>query len=191
MQKNILWQGVEYHSLEHCIIVETEEGYKVDSTIIGHYEGLIYKTTYKIRIGADWTTRSFELSSLHGNKRWSLMGARRPSGSWAINSELLNSYENCYDIDISLTPFTNTLPINRLQLSPQQTQQVNVLHIDVLSNSHKRAVQQYSCRKPMEYKFENVPNDFEAVLTVDEYGFVEKYPQLFDRLMILDSQYPV
>ena len=32
-----------------------------------------------------------------------------------------------------------------------------------------------------EYKFENVPNDFEAIITVDEWGLVVNYPELFVR----------
>src|ERR1041384_988062 len=37
MQKNILWTGIEYHSLENCLITFTDKGIETISSIIGSY----------------------------------------------------------------------------------------------------------------------------------------------------------
>ena len=39
------------------------------------------------------------------------------------------------------------------------------------------------------YHYENIPNDFEADITVDENGLVVDYPSLFTRTEILQSSY--
>ncbi|PRD47727.1 putative glycolipid-binding domain-containing protein [Sphingobacterium haloxyli] len=33
------------------------------------------------------------------------------------------------------------------------------------------------------HKYENVPNDFEAIITIDKSGLVVSYPELFERVL--------
>ena len=96
----------------------------------------------------------------------------------------MNECKGCIDIDISLTPFTNSLPINRLQLQVNEVQYIKVLYIDILGRTIRSVVQQYTKISDHKYQYENVPNDFEAVITVDEWGIVTEYPGLFVRLNV-------
>ena len=90
-------------------------------------------------------------------------------------------FKNCIDVDIAVTPFTNTLPIRRLQLQPNQPQQIQVIYCDILNQVIKPVSQQYIRLSNNEYHYENIPNDFEATIKVDESGFVIDYPGLFVR----------
>lgn len=36
-QINLLWTVIEYYSLENCLITPVDEGYKINSVIIGFY----------------------------------------------------------------------------------------------------------------------------------------------------------
>jgi hypothetical protein len=85
------------------------------------------------------------------------------------------------EVDIPLTPFTNSLPVNRLQLVDGQEKNIDVIYIDLLEDSIKKVKQKYRRISAEVYHYENVPNDFEAEITVDEAGFVIDYPQLFTR----------
>ncbi len=93
----------------------------------------------------------------------------------------MNEFKGCIDIDISLTPFTNSLPINRLQWRLNKPQQIKVLFLDILSQEILAVQQRYTKLSETEYKFENVPNDFEAIINVDDSGMVVNYPELFVR----------
>ena len=104
-----------------------------------------------------------------------------------VKSELL---KGCMDLDIPLTPFTNTLPIRRLKLSPGRSQEVKVIYCDLLKQEIKPVCQRYTCLSNSEYHYENVPNDFEATILVDEFGLVIDYPYLFVRTKALKSNYP-
>ena len=55
------------------------------------------------------------------------------------------------------------------------------MFLDILSHEIIPVQQRYTKLSNTEYKFENVPNDFEAVITVDESGIVVNYPELFVR----------
>lgn len=61
---------------------------------------------------------------------------------------------------------------------------IKVVYIDVLERQIKPLQQRYTKLSQAEYKYENVPNDFEAIITIDEAGFVVNYPGLFVRTAI-------
>ena len=103
-------------------------------------------------------------------------------GSWFDKGEVLQQFDGCIDVDLPLTPFTNTLPINRLKLQVGEQQVIRVVYLDLLNNAIKPIAQRYTRLSEFQYKYENVPNDFEAVILVDESGFVVDYPGLFERI---------
>jgi hypothetical protein len=81
------------------------------------------------------------------------------------------------------------MPINRLNLSEKEAEQIKVLYVDVLGRKMMPVRQKYTKLSPTDYKFENVPNDFESVITVDDLGLVVNYPGLFERTYITESNY--
>ena len=189
MQTNILWTGREYYSLENCVVSRTDKGTDINSVIVGRYENKIYRVEYQINTNANWATTFFELKTQVSNKREVLNYQSDGNGNWTKNGKPAREFQGCIDIDIPLTPFTNTLPINRLNLSIQESQQIKVLYLDILNNEFKPVRQHYKRLSQNEYKYENVPNDFEATITVDESGLVIDYPELFVRTERQESSY--
>lgn len=181
MNTQVLWTGREYYSLEHCRISETIEGANIHSTIVGQYEKNIYTVEYEINIGADWVTRSCHIKSCHNDIEQDHQLESDGKGNWKYNGEQTTQFAGCIDVDIPLTPFTNTLPIRRLKLSKGESKEISVIYCDLLAQEIKPVRQRYTCLSTTEYHYENVPNDFEATIKVDEKGFVVDYPELFVR----------
>jgi uncharacterized protein len=189
MQKNILWTGIEYHSLENCILTITDKGSEINSSIIGAYANELYRIEYRIRTNQYWETTFFEIKSQLYNTVEIIDFRKEGKDSWYVNGQPDGKFNGCIDIDISLTPFTNTLPINRLNLSEKEGEQIKVLYVDVLGRKMMPVQQQYTKLSQTDYKYENVPNDFESVIVVDDLGLVVKYPGLFKRTYITESNY--
>jgi uncharacterized protein len=189
MQTNILWTGREYYSLENCLITTTDEGAVINSTIIGRYGEIIYRVEYTIRTNKNWETLFCEINSRHSNLIQHLQFESGGKGSWTANGKPANEFKGCTDVDIPLTPFTNTLPINRLKLAHHQKQQIKVVYIDLLQQQTTPVHQQYIRLSDSEYHYENMPNDFEANIQVDQWGFVVDYPSLFVRTASLETNY--
>ncbi len=189
MQANILWTGLAYYSLENCVFTRTDTGTEVNSVIIGMYKHKIYKAEYSIITNANWETISFELKTQLSDKRNVSRFSNDGKGNWSKNGIPVNELKGCIDIDISLTPFTNTLPINRIRLAILESRQIDVLYLDVLNQQVRSATQKYTRVSQTEYKYENVPNDFEAIITVDELGLVVNYPELFIRTAMHETNY--
>lgn len=190
MQINLLWTGQVYHSLENCLLSISDIGTEVSSVIIGTFDSKIYKIEYLIKTNENWETVLFEIKSQFADKIHCLNFQSDGKGSWTTNGRPAEEFNGCIDIDISLTPFTNTLPINRLKLSESEQHLINVLYIDVLEQQTKSVKQNYTRLSETEYKYENSPNDFEAVITVDKLGLVIDYPKLFIRTAMRESNHP-
>ena len=189
MQTNLLWSGREYYSLENCLANIKADGVLVKSTILGCYEEKIYRVEYVIKANKLWETIYFEINSWHDNKTQLLKFNGDGKGNWTSNGECEDKFAGCIDVDIPLTPFTNTLPIKRLNLSKDQSQEIKVIYCDVLAGSIKPVSQKYTCIAYTLYHYENVPNDFDATIRVDNFGFVVDYPYLFVRKAALNSHY--
>ena len=189
MQTNLLWRGREYYSLENCLANIKADGITVNSTIIGYYEEKIYRAEYIIKTNKLWETIYFEINSWHDNKTQLLKFNGDGKGNWTSNGETADEFAGCIDVDIPLTPFTNTLPIKRLNLSKGQSQEIKVIYCDILAENVKAVSQKHTCISDTFYDYENVPNDFEATIQVDNLGFVVNYPSLFVRKAALNSHY--
>ncbi len=182
MKHQLRWQGLIYNSIEECTIEESGEGIQVSSFIKGNYEGLVFSVQYTIRINPAWETLKAVINSVINGKERSLMAEGDGKGNWLLNGKPAPQFNGCIDIDIPLTPFTNTLPIRRLKMASQVKQRIIVLYLDVLEQTEAALMQQYQRLSANEYHYQNVPNDFEAVIRVDENGFVLNYPVLFKRM---------
>jgi uncharacterized protein len=189
MQTNLLWTGREYHSLENCLIDEQQDGAEINSTIIGSYEGKLYKAEYHIRTNERWQTVLLEINSRHSNQVQKLRLEGDGQGNWLQDGKRAEQYNGCIDVDIAVTPFTNTLPIRRLHLQHGQQQEIQVIYCNLLGQEIKPVRQRYTCLSATEYRYENIPNDFEATIQVDELGLVVDYPTLFVRTAALRTSY--
>ncbi len=100
--------------------------------------------------------------------------------------DVLSGFDGCIDIDLAGTPFTNTLPIRRLGLTPESgTVQLDMLYVPFNSFRPLRDSQRYTCLKEDKlYRYAAADRTFTAELPVDEDGLVTDYPTLFQRLPV-------
>jgi hypothetical protein len=189
MQFNILWTGREYYSLENCLVDVTPAGVNINSVIIGKYQSKVYRVEYQVKTDTDWETQFVQVFSRHSNREQKFRFHKYGQDRWISDGQPIREFDGCLDVDIAVTPFTNTLPINRLKLDNGETKQIRVIYFDLLEQTVIPVQQQYSRLDDMLFHYENIPNDFEANITVDENGFVVDYPTLFTQTEILRSSY--
>src|SRR5436190_1246392 len=139
MQTNILWSGIEYYSLENCI-VDSDDSIIVNSTIVGFYNEKIYRIEYLIRLNKSWETYYCLIKSQF-NDEIKELEFEKDQNKWSLNGKYIDSFDGCTDVDIPLTPLTNSLPINRLKLSLGQEENIDIIYIDLLEDSIKHVKQ--------------------------------------------------
>lgn len=182
MHTNLLWEASDHISLENCVVEIDEVENKVSSIVIGVWEGQIFKVEYQIKTNHQWKTLYLDVRAKIGTNTESFVFYGDGSGNWHANGQPLEAFKGCIDVDLPITPFTNTLPVNRLHLAHNENALIKVIYIDILVHEIKPVTQKYTRLSDRKYKYENVPNDFEAVISVDESGFVTDYPGLFNRV---------
>jgi len=177
----IIWKGILYNSLEYFQLAENENAILAKSKIIGTHEDKFYMVEYFLMIDKEWNVLSFEIEFEVNNKKKKFSGVQM-NNEWVINGKIDPLYSGFEFIDISLTPFTNTLPIRKLRLSHRQEKEINVIYLNILEDYIKPVKQKYRKNSELKFRYENIPNDFEADIEVDELGLVILYPSLFERV---------
>jgi hypothetical protein len=179
MQTNITWTGQLYHSIEHCTWEDSATGNEIVSTITGTYENKIYTVEYRIETNVNWETKSVRIHTKIDNTE-DVTALEKIDEKWFLNGVLTDEFNAIYDIDISLTPFTNTLPVRRLKLMEYEKQVIAVIYFDVLEKQIKPVKQIYTRLTGDKYRYENYDKSFTADIHTDEDGLVKDYPTLFE-----------
>ncbi|HEX5502042.1 MAG TPA: putative glycolipid-binding domain-containing protein, partial [Thermomicrobiales bacterium] len=109
------------------------------------------------------------------------------AGHWtAADGATPPDLAGCLDVDIRVTPFTNTLPIRRLGLRPGESAELAVAYLALPALAVTRERQRYTCLAAGPdgglYRYESLPGGFRADLSVDADGLVLDYPGLFRRV---------
>lgn len=191
MQRNIVWKGLEYESLENCIVHYQSHRILVRSCILGIANEQPFKVDYRLSLDHSWRTLNVDVVIQTDNTFTSRQYTTNGRGQWYINNAPLPEMDGCEDVDISLTPLTNTLPIRRLNLKTDERQQINVLYIDVLQRDIRPETQYYTCLGPDRYLFETGDGGFKAEIETDEQLWVKRYPNLFEMRSNLAAGYSI
>lgn len=193
-RNHVIWQALAWPGYEHLCIEEWsgDAGFSVDGLIVAVLSDRPSRIWYRIELDSDWMFRNLYLSvtdeisefddgplDLEGD---SLELVRTPDGRWDHDQPVEQvDLSGCTDIDIAVTPFTNTLPIRRLDLDVGESAEITVAYVTVPHLSLAPAPQRYTRLDDHLYRFESLGSDFIEDITIDDLGLVVDYPGLFRR----------
>jgi hypothetical protein len=184
MKREVIWRSDDGIGAEYLLLSETERGIVADSVVFASREVEPTRTRYRAEMDRDWRILGIEVTVEHaGEKERSLVLRSDGAGHWRDGEGTsLPQFDGCLDIDISATPFTNTLPIRRLRLEPGQVEPIRVLFIHVPTLETEPWDQRYTGLAVDSVRYESVDSDFVRELTIDADGLVVDYPGLFTRV---------
>lgn len=187
MRKLYRWQSDDGVGLEHLDLQHREDVIVAEGTVVGGQDDPDgpFGCNYRVCCDTGWRVRSVEVYVAGGG---GLVLTTDGSGAWRDgDGAAMPDLDGCIDVDISATPFTNTLPIRRI--GPQLTRRTEFLMawINVPTLQVHRAPQAYTLLADGRYHFEALDIDFEATLEVDENGMVRDYPGLFRRVALAQA----
>ena len=184
----VRWRPLEGEGLEHLTLTQTETAdgavIRAVSVLIGNRGGASYGVRYRIDCDETWLVRKLMVDTTDGR---SLHLRSDHPGQWATaRGAALPEFDGCIDIDLAGTPFTNTLPIRRLNLTRASgTVKLKMLYVPFDSFEPTVDGQHYTCIEDGKlYRYQAEDRSFTADLPVDEDGLVIDYPTLFQRLSL-------
>lgn len=174
MRRQIMWTAREWPGCEHLDLRVGDDGVVADGLILAAPAGEPIRLAYRIECDRAWRTRSVALE-LHRRERMILTCDEH--GRWLVNGRERLDLAGCVDVDIALTPFTNTLPIRRLSLAPGAAADLRVVYIQPEPELTIGPEDQRYTRLGTGYRFES--GTFRADLAIDRDGLVTDYPELW------------
>jgi uncharacterized protein len=183
--KNIVvWEGTEWKSIECLNWKEENKEPIITSHITGYINNIPFGIHYMIELDPKWQTQHFLVSDLN-NPDNVIELYSDSKGKWFDRDEAVAPLEGCMDIDITLTPFTNSLPIRRLDPAPGRRTMIEVVYIRIPEFTFEKVQQYYTNLGNHRYLFETGNGDFKAELEFDKNFMVTDYPELFKRIFPL------
>lgn len=180
MGTDIVWRPIAGHGYEHLQIREEDDHILIDSIVLGVEEHNIYRIKYDITLDKSWATRKITIGHLGTNQ--TLYLESDGNGVWRNRQgEEVTELSGSIDIDISCTPFTNTLPIKRLSYEPFEQKEISVVYISAFDLAYKQVRQKYTLLESHTGSaiFQYQSGNFVENITVDSAGIVTVYPHLF------------
>ncbi|HUA32826.1 MAG TPA: putative glycolipid-binding domain-containing protein [Candidatus Binataceae bacterium] len=174
------WKDWSGKGLEHSVLTQSANRIVAESVVIGTAEAKPFALRYRIVADRWWRVRELD-ADLIGGRSLKLRSDGR--GHWSGQSgRALPKLAGAIDIDISATPFTNTLPIRRLKMNTGDAQEILAVYIQVPALTVITDRQRYTRLDATHYRYDSVDSDFTRKIEIDSAGLVVKYPDLFRRV---------
>jgi uncharacterized protein len=175
------WQEWAGAGIQHVVLREGAEEIVTEAAVIATDEGC-FAARFRILCDSAWRVRQVEASVVGDDRRVALTSDG--AGRWRDNMGAPQpQLDGAIDVDLPITPFTNTLPIRRLNLRAGESADIRVVYIILPDFTITTDLQRYTCLEPLRrYRYESLDSDFVREIEVDGSGLVVTYPGLFKRL---------
>ena len=176
----ILWQDVETGALDRCRMEVGGDGLRLSGTVLTPAHGTPLDVRYLVEAGPDGCTLRVELELDGGATRRVLLADGAGRWRWEGGQEL-PEVAGALDVDLTVTPATNTLPIRRLTaLEAGQAADLRMAWVQFPGLEVLASAQRYQRLAADRWHFST--GDFHAELLVDPDGLVLDYGGLFRSL---------
>ncbi len=162
-----------------------------NSVVMGIKDGRPFRIRYQIETTPDWQVQTLRLERLDavGTTLW-----LRSDGAgqwWGQDNSPCPELNGSVDLDLSITPFTNTLAIRRLALQPGEVRNISAVCITIPEMEIRAMPQRYTCLEVSSqggiYRYEGLVRNFSVELLVDRDGLVIEYPKSFRRIWSVEE----
>lgn len=158
--------GVEVFGLD-----EGPDGAVLRGRVVGTIDGAQFASVYEVITDPDWVTR--RVSVVCNSAARTMLLEHDGSGTWVVDGITRTDLTGCLDVDLGITPSTNTLPIRRLGLAVGDSADLQAAWVRFPEMTVQMLTQSYERTGDRSYRYWSP--GFEADLTVDDHGVVTEY----------------
>ena len=148
-------------------------------------EAVPWSVTYRIDFDQRWVTLSVEATVHRAGASRRIQLRREPSGRWLADDRELDSCRDALDVDLGVTPSTNTSAIRRLGLAVGASAELTAAWVRFPELTIEPLPQRYTRLEANTYLYESLRGSavvFQARLEVDGDGLIERYERFFERV---------
>ncbi|HEX8918414.1 MAG TPA: putative glycolipid-binding domain-containing protein [Chloroflexota bacterium] len=171
--RTVVWRRLDQPCAEYGALWSDEPGWQLRGTMVGALNGTPLKVRYGVLCDGHWHTLAAHLALRTGPTEQVLhLRVDRDRRWWKAGEELV-TVRDCVDIDLAITPATNTLPIRRLGLEIGASARVRAAWVRFPELTIEPLEQTYTRLTDTRYGYRS--DSFHAELDVDDLGLVREY----------------
>jgi uncharacterized protein len=175
------WTDWEGRGLEHLVLRFEDTRIVAEGALLSGGEEPV-AAIYRVQCNSRWRVRAASISVIETDE--ALMLTADGIGNWFDEARTpLRPLHGAIDIDLSLSPFTNTLPIRRTRLGIGESVDITTAYINLPELSVTPDPQRYTRLSERRYHYESRDGDFSREIEVDADGLVVSYEGLFRRVL--------
>jgi uncharacterized protein len=176
--RTINWLLVADSGSERADLWQDRDGWAIEGTVNAFVEEPI-RVAYAVRCSPDWKTRAVTVNESRQDGERSFELVANDERRWWMDGEPVPALEGCVDVDLGVTPSTNTLPIRRLGLEVGESAEIDAAWIRFPELDVVRASQRYTRLSDRHYLYQS--KSFQAEIDVDDLGLVVTYAGIWKR----------
>src|SRR5215472_18287144 len=144
MATDLEWEALDWRGLEHVVVSADAAGFRANGQLVVGPPVGPASVTYQLSCDAGWRVTGLIISAASAASSRTLTLSADHHGHWLAHGQPRPDLDGCIDVDISLTPLTNTLPIRRLTWARGEAQDIDVVYVDAPALTARRARQRYT-----------------------------------------------
>jgi uncharacterized protein len=185
LKRVVAWKSLLINGTEYCVLWHTDEGWLLKGTAVGVLKDQRpMLASYEIHCDDNWLTHRVQVERTIGSDVKTLSLSVENRAVWRSSGQELPVLRGCLDIDLALTPATNTLPIRRLNLQVGSSESVIAAWVKFPELAVEPLSQRYTRLAKDRYRYES-NTGFSAEIVVDDLGLVITYPSGWERIAAL------
>ncbi len=170
------WRALDREGEDKCRLSHAGDGW----LLVGHARfrdaAGFAALDYVLRCDEGWRTLSADIAGTHDDFEVQLRVVR-DGARWWLNDVPQDEVEGAVDLDLSFTPATNLMPLRRLLVTDQSSQDVAAAWLPYPETVLRRLDQIYErTGLPDVISYSARQTDFATRLSFDRSGFVTFYP---------------
>jgi hypothetical protein len=190
----VLWREIADPGTHWCELVQEINGWRLSGLVLTVFADHPAQVRYEIVVDETWATRDVEVAIRSGAtgaerrlqltidavQRWQVQrDPPLPAGATPDDPE---AWRGLFDIDLSLSPATNTLPIRRIAPAIGESMRSTAVWVIFPELTIERLPQRYTRLDDRRYRYESHAGAFQADIVVDDLGLVVSYEGLWQRI---------
>src|SRR5262249_42290695 len=173
MNRIVVWERLDTVGLELATFASGP--LQLEGDVIVVENGEPFAVAYRVRCDDQERTASASLRVKQGGVRQQCTLERSSAGRWTLNGSEMPQLTGLVDVDLSVTPSTNTPPIRRLHLAIGQRAEVTAAWVKLPSLVIVPLRQTYRRVGSYSYEYEAPELDFAAELECDDDAVIRTY----------------
>jgi uncharacterized protein len=182
LKRVVVWKNLLLNGTDYCGLSQTAEGWMLKGTVTGVLKDQRpVLANYEIHSDENWFTHRVQLEcTIAGDVKTLSLGVES-RGIWRNSGLELPALRSCDDVDLSLTPATNTLAIRRLKLDVGSSASLIAAWVKFPELTVEPLSERYTRINQNTYRYAS-NTGFSAEITVDDLGLVISYPGAWQRI---------